>query len=118
MTRLATVPIVRVRRGHCKWRPRQVDDPAQTVRDGMDELPLRSERRVALVVDGATDIGRAASLELGRRGYRVVVCDPDGAQANETGQRIVDGGGLAFAATARTDSVDEMRQVVHAATAR
>jgi NAD(P)-dependent dehydrogenase (short-subunit alcohol dehydrogenase family) len=81
----------------------------------MDELPLMSERRVALVVDGATDIGRAASLELGRRGYRVVVCDPDRVRANETGQRIVDGGGLAFAATARTDSVEEMRQVVNAA---
>lgn len=60
--------------------------------------------RVALVTGAGSGIGRAAALLFAQHGARVVVSDIDRDGAEETAQRVVDGGGEAI--TTVTDVAD------------
>jgi NAD(P)-dependent dehydrogenase (short-subunit alcohol dehydrogenase family) len=62
--------------------------------------------QTALVTGGASGLGRAAALLLGREGARVCVADLDGPGAEKVAQEIQDSGGEAVACTADVATVD------------
>lgn len=68
--------------------------------------------RVAVVTGGASGIGRALVLELGRRGAIVTVADLDLAGAEAATREVVAAGGRAFAARVDVASADEVRDLV------
>jgi NAD(P)-dependent dehydrogenase (short-subunit alcohol dehydrogenase family) len=62
--------------------------------------------QTALVTGGASGLGRAAALLLGREGARVCIADLDGPGAEKVAQEIQDSGGEAVACTADVATVD------------
>ncbi len=54
----------------------------------MNDGPVTSEQRTALITGGGSGIGRAIVIALDARGYRVVIADRDVGAANETNRQI------------------------------
>ncbi|MFD1953080.1 SDR family NAD(P)-dependent oxidoreductase [Paenibacillus thailandensis] len=75
--------------------------------------------KVALVTGGGTGIGKATSFALAERGAVVVVnYSRSHAEAEETVQAILDGGGRAMAVQANVANDEEVRRMVDAAAQR
>ena len=69
--------------------------------------PNELEGRIALVIGGASGIGRATARLLAERGAHVVVADVNEAGAEEVADEIVEACGLRRAVSVRVDVTDE-----------
>lgn len=74
--------------------------------------------RVCIVTGAGSGIGRALSLELGRRDAIVVIADIDGANAERTAAEIAKAGGRAEALTVDVTVEEAVRGLVDAALAK
>jgi len=63
-------------------------------------------RQTALITGGASGLGRATAILLGREGARVCVADLDGPGAEKVAQQIKDSGGEAVTCVGDVASVD------------
>lgn len=70
------------------------------------------DQKVAIVTGGGSGIGEAVSLELARRGARVVVADIDGDGAKRVATAIADGGGRATASRVDVTQERDIRRLV------
>lgn len=70
------------------------------------------DQKVAIVTGGGSGIGEAVSLELARRGARVVVADIDGDGAKRVAAAIADGGGRATASRVDVTQERDIRRLV------
>jgi NAD(P)-dependent dehydrogenase (short-subunit alcohol dehydrogenase family) len=70
------------------------------------------DRKVAIVTGAASGIGEAISLELARRGARVVIADIDGDDAKRVATAIADSGGRATASRLDVSQEQDIRRLV------
>ena len=70
------------------------------------------KNRIAIVTGGASGIGRAISLELGRKGATVIVADINLEGAEETAKSIVASGGRAEASKLDVTSEEEIQKLI------
>lgn len=68
--------------------------------------------QTALVTGGASGLGRAAALLLGREGARVCIADRDGPGGEKVAQQIKDSGGEAVACSVDISTVDGNKAMV------
>jgi NAD(P)-dependent dehydrogenase (short-subunit alcohol dehydrogenase family) len=69
-------------------------------------------QKVAIVTGGGSGIGQAVSLELARRGARVIVADIDGDHAKRVATAIADSGGRATASRLDVSQEQDIRRLV------
>lgn len=68
--------------------------------------------KVAIVTGGGSGIGEAVSLELARRGARVVVADIDGDGAKRVATAVAESGGRATASLIDVSREQDIRRLV------
>jgi NAD(P)-dependent dehydrogenase (short-subunit alcohol dehydrogenase family) len=76
------------------------------------DLVVRLSGKTAVVLGGATGIGRATALLFGEHGARVIVGDINDTEGGETERRLREGGGTGLFAHVTLTSVSLRRSSV------
>ncbi len=75
-------------------------------------MPDSLDEKVAIVTGGGSGIGEAVSLELARRGARVVVADIDADSAERVAKSVAESGGRATASRVDVSQEQDIRHLV------